>query len=141
MTTSTSRAASFTSDGATVRRDKLSSSLRHSSLIGLASIAPVHSIAASLFLRPDQIHWFYSIGYRHEPFQNCPLPGFGTKCACSTSPDDPHNNFWNHGYSCTPRWRVRSFFVTLVAHRMLTRLAQAETDGMEGDDAVFTRLG
>ncbi|BGP06318.1 hypothetical protein JCM10049v2_002139 [Rhodotorula toruloides] len=67
--------------------------------------APVHSLAASLFLRPDQIHWFYSIGYRHEPFQNCPLPGFGTKCACSTSPDDPHNNFWQHGYSCTPRWR------------------------------------
>ncbi|GAA5992442.1 hypothetical protein JCM10908_000821 [Rhodotorula pacifica] len=67
--------------------------------------APVHSLAVSLFLRPDQIHFFNSIGYRHEPFQMCPLPTVGTKCACSTSPDDPHNNFEFHGYSCTPAWK------------------------------------
>lgn len=34
--------------------------------------APVHSIAASLFARKDQIHFFRDIGYRHEPFQHCP---------------------------------------------------------------------
>jgi alpha 1,2-mannosyltransferase len=53
--------------------------------------APVHSLAVSLFLRPDQVHFFNSIGYRHEPFQMCPMPTVGTRCACSTSPDDPHN--------------------------------------------------
>lgn len=53
--------------------------------------APVHSLAVSLFLRPDQVHFFNSIGYRHEPFQMCPMPSVGTRCACSTSPDDPHN--------------------------------------------------
>jgi len=31
--------------------------------------APVHSIAAALFLPKDQIHFFQDIGYRHEPFQ------------------------------------------------------------------------
>ena len=53
--------------------------------------APVHSLAVSLFLRPDQVHFFNTIGYRHEPFQMCPMPSVGTRCACSTSPDDPHN--------------------------------------------------
>ncbi|POY76736.1 hypothetical protein BMF94_0328 [Rhodotorula taiwanensis] len=67
--------------------------------------APVHSLAVSLFLRPDEIHFFNSIGYRHEPFQMCPIPAVGTKCTCSTSPDDPHNNFEFHGYSCTPAWK------------------------------------
>lgn len=31
--------------------------------------APVHSIAAALFLPFEKIHYFYDIGYRHEPFQ------------------------------------------------------------------------
>ncbi|KAJ3768038.1 glycosyltransferase family 15 protein [Lentinula raphanica] len=34
--------------------------------------APVHSIAAALFLPKDQLHFFRDIGYRHEPFQHCP---------------------------------------------------------------------
>lgn len=33
--------------------------------------APVHSIAAALFAKKEQIHWFEDIGYRHEPFQVC----------------------------------------------------------------------
>jgi alpha 1,2-mannosyltransferase len=31
--------------------------------------APVHSIAAALFLKKDEVHFFQSVGYRHEPFQ------------------------------------------------------------------------
>jgi alpha 1,2-mannosyltransferase len=31
--------------------------------------APVHSIAAALFLKKEEIHFFGDIGYRHEPFQ------------------------------------------------------------------------
>lgn len=34
--------------------------------------APVHSIAAALFLRKDQIHFFREIGYEHNPFNHCP---------------------------------------------------------------------
>ena len=33
--------------------------------------APVHSLAAALLLRPEQVHHFADIGYVHEPFQYC----------------------------------------------------------------------
>ncbi|TIB81130.1 hypothetical protein E3Q22_01358 [Wallemia mellicola] len=51
--------------------------------------APVHSIAAALFSRPDQIHFFEDIGYRHEPFQHCPQGDAAVgRCYC-----DPGDNF------------------------------------------------
>jgi alpha 1,2-mannosyltransferase len=52
--------------------------------------APVHSIAAALFARKDQIHFFNDIGYRHEPFQHCPQGESHKrgKCWC-----DPAQNF------------------------------------------------
>ncbi|CAG8471418.1 13988_t:CDS:2, partial [Racocetra persica] len=59
--------------------------------------APVHSIAAALFLKKHQIHFFNEIGYKHEPFMHCPQEeGLLLKCHC-----DPNNNFDFHGYSCT----------------------------------------
>ncbi|BEI82603.1 hypothetical protein CcaverHIS002_0304710 [Cutaneotrichosporon cavernicola] len=63
--------------------------------------APVHSIAAALFLDRSEIHWFQDIGYRHEPFQHCPQGEYHTrgKCTC-----DPKDNFDFEGYSCTQRW-------------------------------------
>lgn len=33
--------------------------------------APIHSLAAALFLRPDQVHHFADFGYVHRPFQYC----------------------------------------------------------------------
>ncbi|KAI6782711.1 O-glycoside alpha-1 [Emericellopsis cladophorae] len=33
--------------------------------------APVHSLAAGLLLRPDQVHHFSDLGYVHKPFQYC----------------------------------------------------------------------
>ena len=35
--------------------------------------APVHSIAAAMFLPKEKIHFFDDIGYFHAPFQNCPV--------------------------------------------------------------------
>ncbi|GAA5999426.1 glycosyltransferase family 15 protein [Rhodotorula paludigena] len=69
--------------------------------------APVHSLAAALFLHPNQTHFFSNIGYFHNPFAHCPLPGNGVKCACSTSTQDPPTGpaFETHGYSCTPKWK------------------------------------
>jgi mannosyltransferase len=34
--------------------------------------APVHSLAAGLFLEPEQIHYFRDIGYRHTTIAHCP---------------------------------------------------------------------
>ncbi|SCV03350.1 LAMI_0H07448g1_1 [Lachancea mirantina] len=60
--------------------------------------APVHSIAAALFLPRDQIHYFPDIGYYHPPYNNCPLDKdlwTKNKCAC-----DQNNDFTFQGYSC-----------------------------------------
>lgn len=48
--------------------------------------APVHSIAASLFLNKTQIHHFDDIGYEHPPFQSCPSTQktrIENKCICN----------------------------------------------------------
>lgn len=50
--------------------------------------APVHTIAASLFARKDQIHFFRDMGYRHEPFQHCPTDDEWVKGRCSCNPNE-----------------------------------------------------
>ncbi|GAA5989169.1 hypothetical protein JCM5350_005109 [Sporobolomyces pararoseus] len=64
--------------------------------------APVHSVAASLLLKPEELHYFSDIGYRHEPFQHCPVAALQNQCACSVKTEE---NFEFHGYACTPRWK------------------------------------
>ncbi|EGF99049.1 family 15 glycosyltransferase, partial [Melampsora larici-populina 98AG31] len=65
--------------------------------------APVHSIAASLFLSTSQIHQWDDIAYYHPPFTHCPTNlqkhHVNGKCYC-----DPKDNFDSLPYSCTPRW-------------------------------------
>lgn len=64
--------------------------------------APVHSIAAALFLSPDEIHYFDDVGYYHVPFNNCPVSEdvrLKNRCVCN-----PQDNFAFEGYSCTPRY-------------------------------------
>ncbi|RUP45559.1 nucleotide-diphospho-sugar transferase [Jimgerdemannia flammicorona] len=51
--------------------------------------APVHSIAAAIFLDPSEIHFFNDIGYRHNPFMHCPQEReLQLKCHCNAD-----NNF------------------------------------------------
>ncbi|KAI8141487.1 nucleotide-diphospho-sugar transferase [Fennellomyces sp. T-0311] len=64
--------------------------------------APVHSIAAALMLKQSEVHWFYDMGYFHNPWYQCPsepewMPV--EKCSC-----DPENSFDKHWYSCTPEY-------------------------------------
>ncbi|KAL1728728.1 glycosyltransferase family 15 protein [Schizophyllum commune] len=63
--------------------------------------APVHSIAASLFARKDQVHFFRDIGYRHEQIQHCPMGDLWSagRCAC-----DPNDSFDYHINSCVRRF-------------------------------------
>ncbi|TPX14056.1 uncharacterized protein E0L32_000450 [Thyridium curvatum] len=64
--------------------------------------APVHSIAAGLLLRKDEIHFFNDIGYYHVPFTHCPTgEKVRTQLRCHC---DPKNNFDWKGYSCTSRF-------------------------------------
>nr|CAG8527965.1 3287_t:CDS:2 [Entrophospora candida] len=64
------------------------------------SEAPIHSLAAALFLNKNEIHFFNDIGYKQEPFTHCPTEqGLLAKCSC-----DPYDSFDFHSYSCAPRW-------------------------------------
>ncbi|KZP31545.1 glycosyltransferase family 15 protein [Athelia psychrophila] len=64
--------------------------------------APVHSIAASLFARKDQTHFFDDIGYSHPPFEHCPSGDAWSAghCACS-----PSNSIDHRPNSCLKRFR------------------------------------
>lgn len=63
--------------------------------------APVHSIAAAMFLKKEQIHWFEDIGYFHNPFRNCPSnPGLQLNCNSQCLP----NKSVNIGNNCHKRY-------------------------------------
>ncbi|EDO16941.1 hypothetical protein Kpol_1020p51 [Vanderwaltozyma polyspora DSM 70294] len=64
--------------------------------------APVHSIAASLFLNRDEVHHFGDLGYFHNPFHQCPIDEvfrLGNRCACN-----PKDDFTWKGYSCGTKY-------------------------------------
>lgn len=68
--------------------------------------APVHSIAAVLFLDRSRLHHFDDIGYYHVPWNHCPasksLYHENSKCNC-----DPEKSFDREGYSCLKEaWRT-----------------------------------
>lgn len=64
--------------------------------------APVHLIAAALFLPRDKIHFFGDVGYYHVPFHNCPTEKalrLERNCVCEMKED-----FTWKGWSCTPKF-------------------------------------
>lgn len=64
--------------------------------------APVHSIAASLFARKDQIHFFHDVGYRHDSIERCPSGQDWSKGRCSC---DYRQSFDDHPDSCLRRYQ------------------------------------
>lgn len=60
--------------------------------------APVHSIAVSLFLDREKLHFFKDIGYQHGVYQMCPTDDSlynSNRCFC-----DKQNDFTFDGYAC-----------------------------------------
>lgn len=60
--------------------------------------APVHSIAASLFLEKEKIHFFKEIGYTHSVYTMCPIEDSvfdKHRCSC-----DKNHDFTFDGYAC-----------------------------------------
>lgn len=83
--------------------------------------APVHSIAAALMLKKSEVHFFYDMGYFHNPFKQCPSePGWLPAEKCSCDPTDSIGKLSNrlfkdffpftffvsdkHWWSCTPQF-------------------------------------
>jgi alpha 1,2-mannosyltransferase len=66
--------------------------------------APVHSIAAGLFLSTEEIHYFHDIGYRHYPFSHCPADFvFRRENDCACDPFEPTEI--SHGI-CQTMWDI-----------------------------------
>ncbi|KAL2314244.1 Alpha-1,2-mannosyltransferase [Schizosaccharomyces pombe] len=64
--------------------------------------APVHSLAASLFLNKSQIHYFEDFGYYHLPWYHCPtdVQSHATaRCLC-----DPTGTIDYLPFSCAIKW-------------------------------------
>lgn len=69
--------------------------------------APIHSLAAQMFLDKKEIHFFEEIGYTHPPFTHC--PSSGKNCNCNK------NRAIDYQYaSCLPQF--------LNDHKLITRL-------------------
>ncbi|KAI5119978.1 hypothetical protein M0805_004357 [Coniferiporia weirii] len=54
--------------------------------------APVHSIAAALFLPRSQLHFFNEIGYHHPPYQHCPQGPLHSAGECSCNPFENYDH-------------------------------------------------
>ena len=63
--------------------------------------APVHSIGAALLAPKDKLHFFQEVGYRHEPFQHCPVAESHKRGKCWCDPEQD-----NFGKSHTALWRI-----------------------------------
>ncbi|KAG0675593.1 alpha-1,2-mannosyltransferase KRE2 [Pichia californica] len=64
--------------------------------------APIHTIAAALFLDKEKIHFFDDIGYYHGPFTSCPIKEeIRTKGRCSCNPRD---DITFDSYSCMEKY-------------------------------------
>ncbi|KAG0131301.1 glycolipid 2-alpha-mannosyltransferase-domain-containing protein [Tuber indicum] len=66
--------------------------------------APVHSIAAALFLPRDQIHFFGDVGYKHVPWGRCPLDDESHDTARCMCPFDRKESFDYNQWSCQNKW-------------------------------------
>ncbi|CAO3645418.1 unnamed protein product [Mucor fragilis] len=70
--------------------------------------APIHSLAAGLFLDTDQIHYFEDFGYQHDLYRHCPSEEsqLGCRCNCPIGTNDKsidHDQNWD---TCLPNWKA-----------------------------------
>ncbi|KAJ1945109.1 alpha-1,2-mannosyltransferase ktr1 [Linderina pennispora] len=61
--------------------------------------APVHSFAASMLLRKEQMHWFEDIGYAHPGYTHCPnKPELAQRCVCDESDNYMYHSLCNRRF-------------------------------------------
>ncbi|CAO3657553.1 unnamed protein product [Mucor hiemalis] len=66
--------------------------------------APVHSLAAGLFLTTDEIHYFEDIGYQHDLYRHCPSKQSGLGCRCHCPTDIKFIDHDKNYDTCLPHW-------------------------------------
>ena len=85
----------------------------------------MHSIAASLLLPKEEIHFFNDIAYYHVPFTHCPTgekTRLDLKCHCN-----PKDNFDWKGYSC-------KLFLVLLMLSWLTNIGTSRFFDINGKE-------
>ncbi len=92
--------------------------------------APVHSIAASIFLKRSELHYFDDIGYFHSPFYTCPHDlntQLTNQCLCENELNDVG---FKH-CSCVPKYYMLNGFsatewddISLLDSHNATELAE-----------------
>ncbi|KAJ2674670.1 hypothetical protein IWW42_001516 [Coemansia sp. RSA 1085] len=61
--------------------------------------APVHSMAAAILLRKEQLHWFEDIGYHHPGYSHCPnKPEMAARCVCGGGSDYMYRSLCNRRF-------------------------------------------
>ena len=74
--------------------------------------APVHSIAAALFLEKSDVHFFNDIAYRHEPFEHCPPePRYHVSGNCQCNVSENFGEYCFDGIICYILHDLINFFV------------------------------
>ncbi|AEY95769.1 FACR251Cp [Eremothecium gossypii FDAG1] len=79
--------------------------------------APVHSLAAALLLRADEVHHFEEIGYFHVPYGTCPsahVARLAQRCVCNFGREAVDIEHTSH--SCLDHWWRRGggkFFLSM----------------------------
>ncbi|CAO0794216.1 unnamed protein product [Mucor circinelloides] len=68
--------------------------------------APVHSLAAGLFLQTDEVHYFEDIGYQHDLYRHCPSKesGLGCRCDCPVGTNEKSIDHDKNYDTCLPVW-------------------------------------
>ncbi|RCH77894.1 hypothetical protein CU098_000316, partial [Rhizopus stolonifer] len=68
--------------------------------------APVHSLAAGLFLKTDEVHYFEDIGYQHDLYRHCPTKasGLGCRCHCPEGTNEKSIDHDKNYDTCLPVW-------------------------------------
>jgi alpha 1,2-mannosyltransferase len=66
--------------------------------------APVHSLAAGLFLKKEEVHFFEDIGYYHNPLTHCPAEPFHRKRKCDCK--RPESADLIKHWACIDQWRT-----------------------------------
>jgi alpha 1,2-mannosyltransferase len=61
--------------------------------------ALIHSLALGVLMKKEEVHYFEDIGYRHEPFENCPSnPALQKHCDCDSKRSVNWNNYCHAQY-------------------------------------------
>lgn len=84
--------------------------------------APVHSVAVSLFLEKDKVHFFEDIGYKHTAYRKCPINADFR--ACHNCACDPERDWTYKGRCAKAYFKAQGIPIPQEALDMIERVEE-----------------